>query len=200
MAYTPNIYDPAQPTDAVIAETAQAEFRSIKDAAVFTMNKDLTTVEVQNTASMTQFYSYTVPGGSMATNRNLLYEVIGVLNNTTGVDHTFTLQPKFGGVIIDGLTFTLPQDVDRNPFKLEVEFWNESGSTGNQVFYYELTIFGTQGVSDNKPLLAGFPVAGYVDTIAVDTTVDQDFIMSVQPEVADANLTLTAWTQSITRY
>lgn len=185
--YVPSNFDITNPTDAVIAETAQAEFRNMKSFFQGTLGRLLTPLTLVNSAAGTVVVSTRVPGSSLGTNRKIRTTVNGILNNSTGGAQGLGVTPQFGASIF--FADTIPIGAGQIcAFKLIIELMN-IGTTNAQGMWTEYHLFGNgSSVGASLAEVAGFPTGGSNAGGTADTTVDQSFILNVNLSAASPSL------------
>ena len=147
-------------------------------------------LDVVSSAAETTLYSVTVLGNTLGTVGSVLAELYGDTLYNNNIADTMTLRVKFGGSTqLQGAAFPLGTlDAARQPWYLRIVVANK-GATNSQVLYASL---------DGRPGNVTTPVVGLgrwdtrsvgamISTSAIDTTVDQSLLVSVQWSVSSAN-------------
>lgn len=151
------------------------------------------TTEVVNTTTETTFYSYTVPGGALGTDKRLRVDLILDFLNNTGSGQTFTLKVVFGAttMFVD-TTGTLATNTARRPIRLSV-WLSADGSASAQILNGVLTVGATSaatgigGLSSASTPLQGGTLGG---TAAESSASDLALELKVTLSSASSNLSL----------
>lgn len=189
MAYVPSVYDINNPTDAIIAQSAQAEFRALKAFIGGSPGRNTGIIGITNTVAVQTVFSTTILGGSLGTNKRLKLRWKGAVGNITGAQQNTQVQMFFGGVTVLSMLGSFPTGVT-NLWVLDLEIVN-SGATNAQSIYcsgYNVASNGVLPVALN----ASSNYAGF-STSAVDTTVDCFLAVTVQNAIASPSYTTTTF-------
>lgn len=180
MAYDPNIFDPLNPTDAVDAETAQAEFRAIKTAAKFNIARSTTQLIVNNTTAPTDIVNLSVVGGLLSSNRIIKVNAKGTYRNITGSAVGISFDFKWGGNLIVNYTPIILSTADRGVFELDIEL-SGAGSTTQQWFYSKVVHGGAPNNLDKfAPDVVGSIARVLIeDMVSVDSSVTQTLAVTL---------------------
>lgn len=144
---------------------------------------DVTTgdLDVNTSTAETAFYSVVVPANSMGSNGEVHMQTWGDARGNTSGDCTLTTRVKFGG----STHYTLADsgwvnNTVRTFFGVDIRIINQ-GATNAQLVVVGIVGAGPDGGGTNS-LLAALPA-----TAAIDTTVDQTLLVSVQWGSSSAN-------------
>lgn len=150
-------------------------------------------LDVVSSVAETTLYSVTVPANSLGTNGCVLMDLAGdFLHNNVGVD-TITVRVKFGGVtLLDAATdWNSGVGAARKPWRWEIRVGNEGATNAQLVWLHSVAMFpsATSPTAGIGYLAVGDPRAhGIVqNTAAIDTTVDQTLLVSVQWSASSVN-------------
>ena len=137
------------------------------------VDRDVSETSAVNTASETTIYSYTVPGGTLSTNKMLRLTLLGELKNTAG-SCTTTIKVKYGSEEIFSDT-----EVTTNSAGTKVWTINcllaATGSTSAQ-FADTLYSYGPSTITHKQ------------DTASQDSTSDKDLAVTVQHTLASSDI------------
>lgn len=185
MSYTANNFDTTNPTDAVFAETAQAEFRNMKTFFQGTLGRSIGLV-FSNTLAANTMMSVIVPANSMGTVKKLRAEVRGLIANATGAGAAISFQAAFGSNgLISNFGVTLPGS-GSFAYKLSIEMAMSNSVIAETVFAELMVYAANSNSGQGTSPLAGYPL-GAENSIAVDQTVAQLFaIVGTMNELAPA--------------
>lgn len=149
------------------------------------LDKDLTMSEVVNTTVLTAAYSFSVPGGTLSTDRALRVTVIGdVLNNTGAVKSGFVTITYGGSSIGGGAYSNLPSDASRRSLILDA-FITAAGATNAQRARGGIAVGGVGSIGAAQP---EFSRSHEVENaFAKDSTVAQNLEVTVFNETASPN-------------
>lgn len=144
------------------------------------LNRVTATTDVVNTVAETTLYTFTVPGGSLSTNKVLRLIVIGdVLYNNVNTD-TATLRVKYGAttVLNSGAVDLGALQATRANYQFTV--WLQGmGATNSQRGFF--------GAADEDGSTA-HPIRSFVTgTAAEDSTVNKDLVITIQWSAASVN-------------
>lgn len=137
-------------------------------------------VAVSNTVTETTILTGTIPANTLGTTKSLLFESFGDYFNNSGGNRTIQIKMKYGGTtLIDATTAIVsPQATHRALFIRGMI--GDSGANNSQVgqVKYEMSINGSPASGYGS--FAGFSASGGAGGIsAVDSTVDQTFVVTV---------------------
>lgn len=184
MAYVPDPFNGTLPDDTVIAETAQAEFRALKNVFVGVLDRSEATVTINNSAVITSIYAFNVPANSMGTNKKLRLTIEGTLGNGTGADQTIGIGVSFGATGIIGAGWTIAAGGTTNTFKFVIELANANATNAQRTFGYFSIAAINSDTGAPKALIAGFPQL-VRNVAAEDTTVIKALGVQIQLGVAN---------------
>lgn len=148
-----------------------------EEAAAVALDHSVTTVDVTNTTTATAVYSFTVPGGTLSTNRALRLTLIGdFLNNLSTTWGQLEVTVSYGGSTFLGfgpLAGSFPVSAVRRALEVHAVI-SASGATNAQVATGRLRIADPTGANaldyDGQ----------FVGTGAVDSTVNQTVQVTFQ--------------------
>jgi hypothetical protein len=176
------------------------------------LSRDVSGASVLNSAVETTLFSFAVPGGTLRTDRSLVYSLIGVLTNNSGSGQTVTVRVKYGATTILTWVFTnVNSSVNVGHLNLDVELCARN-ATNEQVAKGTLAIDGTGdattlgtavtkdfvgGGGGGQTLAGGIPVTVNKVGIAEDSTVSKNFVVTVQFGAASATLGATFYSSQL---
>lgn len=178
--YTPNNFDNTQPTDIIFAETAQAEFRNIKGFFQGVMGRNPGPVDYTNTTAGVDIFTCIVPANSMGTSKRLRFNTYGIISYDVPV--TISLFYVFGGVNYAIDTPALAAGSYAFSLSSDLIMQGASNAVGAIV---ERKIYATG--SGSGAFETADPAGAYISPFTVDTTIGQEFRLSVEVNVADAS-------------
>jgi hypothetical protein len=154
------------------------------------IDRDVTTTDVVSTADETTVYSFSVPGGTLGTNRALRLKLIGDWLNTPGTN-SLTVRTKFGGTTLFSTAITVGANASRHAlfYELMLSAHNATNAQVATLHYFEggattagapPTILGNAGQSNTG--------VGVYNALAIDSTVAQTLEVTFQNGAADAGL------------
>lgn len=137
---------------------------------------DFTTadLDVVNTAAETTFYTVTIPANSLSTSGSAYLETTGDALGTAGGSHVLTTRVKFGGVTHITHADNYVNVTARTTYSLQVRVTNQ-GATNAQIVDLRVQGSGGGGGLSGRVVYDILPV-----TAAIDTTVDQALLVTVQ--------------------
>lgn len=161
------------------------------------LDRDVTTADVVNTTVETAVYSFSVPGGTLGTNRALRLTLIGdYLNNSAGT-RTLEMRTKYGGTtIFDQAITAIAIDTVRRGFSF-VTMLSAQNATNAQVAS-TIGVLGALGSADGAAVsiasgtLSADPFEVTHNAVAVDSTLAQTLEVTLQHNVANANISARA--------
>lgn len=183
--YVPNPLDITNPTDATIAETAQAEFRALKAAGLLRVAAGTSQFSVVNSTSTATPVSLTVPAGILAiANKEIEFTVKGTIYNNTGTTRNVFLGLYYGPNVFAQPVLSLPTNAQAYAFKLVSNI--QSGfPTVIQFAFTEIDLYyATSGPANVSSQLASYPVGNYNTNISTDFTVAQALQMQITLDLA----------------
>lgn len=173
---------------ALLSETLGANDRTPR-----VLDRDVITANVVNTVTETVVYSFSVPGGTLGTNRMLRLTYIGDYLNNSGSGAAFDMRVKFGGTtLIDYQATSIASNASRRDLLLGVDI-SAKNATNAQVVSGRLggtvatmagsatitSILGTNGSTENKVV---------INSLALDSTTALTLEITIQHGVANANI------------
>lgn len=153
----------------------------------------VTDLTIVNSTAETDIFSVTVPANTMGIDKILRATILGELKNDSGVSQTFRLRIKFGGTVLYDYDATAEDDSDRRACLFLLWLANQNASN-DQIGG------GFMSLGQASPATVGI---GAIDTgiereniirgidVAIDTTVDQTFVITGAFAVADVDLEYT---------
>lgn len=152
------------------------------------LSSDASSTNVNNTGVETTTFTFTVPGGTLRTDRALQLRAIWHVKwNAAG---TLTVRVKYGTTTIFTSSALDPADsATFRPLLLDVTLF-AANATGLQHARAELSI-GEVGIAGVGTVPTRQEVASYASA-AEDSTLDKAFVVTAQWSVADLNLDLDA--------
>lgn len=137
---------------------------------------------ISNSAAETTIYSFTVPGGLLSTVSKLRFTLTGRYTNSTGGADDTTLRLKYGGATV-ATALQLGIAINTNDVILITGHLSGNSATNAQVG----TIFGWSG----NAAAVSHNATGGRGTSAIDSTVDQTFLVSWDFQTASNSITFT---------
>jgi hypothetical protein len=139
-------------------------------------------VTVSNSAAETTIFTGTIPGGMLGTSGRLALSIVAKYTNTTGVDSNCTTRMKYGGTTVNGGGC---QSITSTGFS-DVAF----GVIGELVAGNATNAQLGQVTNTVSPIVTGETIIRN-GTAAIDSTVDQTFVVTAQLGAASLNHTFT---------
>ena len=174
---------PGDPTAALHAATKQYidNKRYVK-----LLTRVSTDVVVNNTTAETTVFSYSVPSGTLGTDKALRLVVIGEVLNSTGTARTVTWRGKYGGTQFAGCSLaTIALSTNRLIVAI-VATIHADGATNAQTAIMQVWVGSTTGVTggDSAQTYAsvagqGHAISGHT-SLAIDSTLAQNLDVTVQ--------------------
>lgn len=152
-----------------------------------TQDRDVTQTVVGNTVTRTAVYSYSVPGGTLGTNRTLHFVGWGEYTNNSGVDRTLRVEILYGGQVIFDEVITVPASASVRGLALEA-FLTGFGATNAQRGFARV-VLNTQ-VSGPDESVALNRMGGTIASVA-DSSSAQSFEVYVTHSAAAGTITTT---------
>jgi hypothetical protein len=156
-----------------------------------TIERQLTTTTIVNSAVETDILNKTILGGLMATNRKIRVTISGNVLNNTGANTTFTLRIYFGGTVIySDSTSSVATSASRRPFYIQFEIQNSGAANVNKMG--GLVLIGAAGglatgLGDiGAAGLRESPIAHGATDLAINTANNQIVRVSIQLSTANA--------------
>ena len=147
------------------------------------LNHTTTPVTVGNTATETSIYSFSVPGGSLSTNRRIGVKLFGKWSGDGS--HALTIRAKYGATTICSLEYFNSGGTPSNaPFNIQFDL-TSSGATGTQNGFLQAQAYAAFEIIDSSGQQASF------GTATEDSTADKTLNITVQWTVADNSDTYT---------
>lgn len=183
-----NVLVDAADLNAEIRDRMNVLKTSINDDGSLKIGLDRSTTEqdVVNTVTETSVYSFSVPGGTIGTNKILRLTVNATyLNNSGGAD-TFTPRVKFGGTTIATGAPSLGAGANRRTMKFIVEI-NANGLTNSQRAV-TIWIVGGGQTENNFDVPVSLTEAAYNGSLALDSTGALTLTLTVQHGTAASTI------------
>jgi len=145
--------------------------------------------DIVNTLTETDLYIFSLPGGTLLTDRGLQWIIAGDYLNNTGAVSTLTWRVSYGGVLIASHAFSIPQNASRRAWFLYVYLWG-AGVTGQQIGHTLLNLTSASANVGTATLVDAGAVAGQFQQgfvlIVVDSILAQTLKITLQHSVANA--------------
>ena len=147
------------------------------------LNHTTTPVTVGDTVTETSIYSFSVPGGSLSTNRRIGVKLFGKWSGDGS--HALTIRAKYGATTICSLEYFNSGGTPSNaPFNIQFDL-TSSGATGTQNGFLQAQAYDAREVIASSGQQASF------GTATEDSTADKTLNITVQWTVADNSDTYT---------
>lgn len=147
------------------------------------LNHTTTPVTVGDTVTETSIYSFSVPGGSLSTNRRIGVKLFGKWSGDGS--HALTIRAKYGATTICSLEYFNSGGTPSNaPFNIQFDL-TSSGATGTQNGFLQAQAYAAFEIIDSSGQQASF------GTATEDSTADKTLNITVQWTVADNSDTYT---------
>lgn len=159
------------------------------------LDKATTEQVVNNSTTATSVYSFSVPGGTLGTNKTMRLTVTGYYSNTSGGNSLFTVAVAYGATTIATGSLQNFQTATTGPFELLL-WLNANGATNSQRAVVQIR----HGVDAIATAVAGWTSsqslnAAYHDALAEDTTAAKTLSVTITHGTANALITFKAWTR-----
>jgi hypothetical protein len=156
------------------------------------LNRDVAeaTVGPSDTAETTVF-SYTVPGGTLSTNKMLRVTLLGDYFNNSGGTSTFTVRAKFGGTTFFSANPTLAALATRRQVVLNLTlsaFNSTSAQVGSGSLYTDNNGDASNGVATSMIAAPGVWYAGMKNNLAIASASDAVLLISFQHGTSNASI------------
>jgi hypothetical protein len=154
------------------------------------IDRDVTMNDVVNTTTETTVYSFTVPGGTLSTNRALRVSLIGDYLNNSGGDASFNMRLYYGGVVFGTVGAVAPANANRRSMRGD---WlvSAANAANAQVGRHNGMVGGLATINGGGDVsLTTFE--GAKNNGAIDSTVDQPLVVKFEHNVAHASLSARA--------
>ena len=149
------------------------------------LNHTTTPVTVGDTVTETSIYSFSVPGGSLSTNRRIGVKLFGKWSGDGFWGHKLTIRAKYGATTICSLEYLNSGGTPSNaPFNIQFDL-TSSGATGTQNGFLQAQAYAAFEIIDSSGQQASF------GTATEDSTADKTLNITVQWTVADNSDTYT---------
>jgi len=156
---------------------------------------DTTVRSVVSTNIETTLVTHAITGGSLSTNRQIQFLIIGDVTNNTGAGQTFVFRVKYGATtLFDDATTSLAASGTARAFHLHATIV-ALGATNSQMLSMTLRISGQTGTTAGLGDLgdaAGVAGAVASGTAAIDSTANQNLVVTAQPSTSSAQLSVRA--------
>ncbi|MDZ4340442.1 MAG: hypothetical protein U1B94_09570 [candidate division NC10 bacterium] len=145
------------------------------------LNRDVTENEVVNTAAETTVYSFSVPGGTLGTDKMLRLTLLGSYLNNSGAGSEITYRVKYGATtIMTALTRVFASDASRRAVRL-ICLLAAQNATNAQVAHGDELTCNPGGVAGaTTDFDTGEHRTGFHDSIAEDSTAAKTLSVTVQ--------------------
>lgn len=160
------------------------------------------TTTINNSASETTLYSFSVPGGTLSTNRVIHFSATGSVLQNSGSPQTYTIRAKYGATTFAGIAvLNIPSANATGPLNLDCEVM-ATGATNSQAAKCRLEVAYNSG-NFNGSGTAGADMSATNITqvivlvpsvhvsMAIDSTTAQTLVVTGQMSAANASMTIT---------
>lgn len=149
-------------------------------------------LNIVSTAAETTLYTFTVPGGALGSTRGLKLDMVGDYLNNSAATKSMRFRVKYGATTLwDSTTALLAVSANRAAWQMTVILGELISGTQQMGGWFGLSSqtlpTAGQGDINTAPLIPMRPIAG---SSAIDSTVDQTFIVTLQHSGADVNTSL----------
>lgn len=164
--------------------------------AITMLDRNMAQLDIVNTAAETTLYSYSVPGGTLGTNKALRVSILGDYLNNSGFSKNFTVKMKYGATTLWGDVTSVPTNTTRRGFKLDMILAainsTSAQSLAGSVFLSATgaPVTGTGAFFDASTLHSLQVIPG--GSSAEDSTAAKTLAATVQHETAAATISLRA--------
>lgn len=155
-------------------------------AAVRVLDRLVTLTTLVSSVAETTMYSFSVPGGTLSTNKALRITLLGdYLNNSAGND-AFTLKVKYGATTVESWVASISNGAGANRRSLQLQaVLSAANATGAQTSYARAAIGNNAGSSATGTMAVansdnGQPVEGTNTGIAEDSTAAKTLAITFQ--------------------
>lgn len=145
-----------------------------------------------NTTTETAVYSFSVPGGSLSTNKMLRLSILGAFLNDSGGARSLTFRVKYGATtMFEDLTTTYAAQAQAREARIELQLAAQ-GATNDQVLSGELKLSATDAATTGR---GGFNTSSggfllpFGGDAAEDSTANKTLAVTVQFGTASSSLT-----------
>ena len=142
------------------------------------LDRQLTMVEVTGTTAQTSVYSFTVPGGTFGTTNGLRFHAYGDYLSS-GAEWTITTRLKLGATTLLTNADTMVDSADRRSWVMDAQILSRDDDAAQYV-----TGTFTRGETGGSLLPILLPTRQTSLTTTVNTTIDQDLVLTIDPENA----------------
>jgi hypothetical protein len=156
---------------------------TITPAAIsYVIDRDVSTNSISNSAVETTVYTFSVPGGTLSTNKMLRVTFTGQVVNTTGVAQNLTIRFKYGATTAQVATISI---LDPSTSSVSGEFYLAAhNATGTQRAWGSVRTTSTAGANTMQAILTHYVGEG---PVAEDSTASKTLAMTWQLGTASAN-------------
>lgn len=160
------------------------------------LDRDVSVAEVTNTAAETSVYSFSVPGGTLSTNKMLRLTLLADYLNNSGAGHGIIIRVKYGATTV--LTFdhynanVLATNASRRSVRIQVEL-SAAGATNTQKCYGIQFFSDPSGTAGNDIVINNNQIpAAWHDAVAEDSTLAKTLEITAQHDGALSTLSFKA--------
>ena len=166
------------------------------------MDRDMTTVTVNNDASEQTLYSHSVAANTLGTTGGIRFTVAGDYLNNTGGNAALLIRIKFGATtILTSNTITILTGGARRSWLLWGLMFNTTASAQRLIAHFFLEQSGSGALTiQNTNTTSGRTAGSGYGTGALDTTSAQTFLVSSDHGAADVNLEIVKTMGLIERF
>jgi hypothetical protein len=149
------------------------------------------TTEVVSSLAETTVYTKSIPGGTLGVDRALRLTIIGDYLNNSGATQDLRVRVKYGATTIADANFnTIAGSASRKTFRMVYDL-HAKGATNSQVGAGIFALdFVTAGSTPTTGLgtFQGSGLASGHNAVAIDSTADQNLVVTVTLSASSANL------------
>jgi len=153
------------------------------------LSRDASEQTVSNSTTETTVFTYTVPAGTMGTSQQLRFIAYGTYLNNSGSDGGITWRLKLGGTTFATLGITpLTTSASNRGWVLEGYISNQ-GAANAQRSHAIVRISAAD--ADGDSAARGAQIHSFKNSLTIDTSANADFVLTVDHDNADANISIT---------
>ena len=162
--------------------------------AIESQNRDVAEVEVgPSSVAETTVYSYTVPGGTLSTNRMLRLTAIGDILNNSGGAQSLTVLVKYGATTILTMATGSNLSASANRSSMLIQAWiSAKAATNAQVAGGNLRINNVGGSGTAADMSVDRNAVN--NSIAEDSTADKALVVTVQLGASNGSFSAKVYT------
>lgn len=156
------------------------------------LNRDVTLQTVSSSAAEITTYTFTVPGGTLGSDRKLAFHAMGHVLNNKGTSGTIQYRIYYGATVIYNATHTVANNADERA--VDIKCWLMAANSTTAQEANGISLVGKENTVAGVAAQVSDTFMAHHHTVAEDSTANKVFKLTVTLNAASASFTSTTHT------